>query len=164
MASVSDSLFLIAFVVGTGGLKGYYLAWTLQETDPLFKREPTQRYRYHVLTVACLLSCIPIGIVLYLNGWSQLMTAINDWWTLPIIGWIVVACCWFGLISPLVALLVVRHIYRNPCRFAKRIRSGGWITTDAIRSRLDVKPVYIVEKFVVSGRPHKRFVQSGEFV
>lgn len=161
--SLTDSLFMAAFLICTGGLKALYVAWVVDESDAMFRNQPTQRTRYFILSLSTLINFGSVIFILYTNGWSQFTAGIGDYWDVPPIGWLIGLAVWFGLFSPLLTLLTARHIYLYPSPMAKRVR-GGWIATRDTRAGLQQMPIYKVEKFrTAGGQLLKRYVPTGRF-
>jgi len=159
--SLTDSQFMAVFLIATGGLRAFYSAWFIKKSDPMFKMEPTQSMRYFTLFFGTMISFGTVAFIIQRNSWELFVDGISEWWSIPPIGWIAGACLWFGVISPLFAMLCALHIYRHPSDMAKRVR-GGWVATRDIRLHKRPLTVYKREELVAGGTLIKRFVPSGQ--
>jgi hypothetical protein len=143
-------MFFATFLIATGGSKAMLVGWAVQESDPMSRLQPSQRMRYFYLAIGGAICFGSVAYIIALYGWSMFVRGTEQWFGLPLIGWVVGVCVWFGLFSPLLIALTARHIYRHPAAMAKRVR-GGWVATRDVRKGTKPLPVYRVEK-IMGGR------------
>lgn len=126
--------FLVAFL-GATGLKAYDVAVSVRETVAISRLVMTQRKRYTYLVLGQLLLGSALFGALVRYGWSATWQSLHEWWSIPVIGWVVVIMNVIAMVSPLLTLVGAIYIYRRPAELAKRVwrKNGGYVFTKDVR-------------------------------
>jgi hypothetical protein len=139
-APLDGVLYLSTMVILAITLRGQWTMWFVRETLPVSKLVITQRRRYGWTLVGQLAAVAAVLWPLMQYGVDETFNALDAWWQVPPIGWIVVGVFWIGIGSPVLTLLTMISIYRHPAKAAKQVR-GGYVLTRHVRQRLARPPV-----------------------
>jgi len=157
---LTDLMFFATLLIATGGSKAMLLGWVAQESEPMSTYQPSQRQRYFFLGLSAVFCFGSVAYIIALYGWSMFVRGTAQWFGLPLIGWVVGACVWFGLFSPILIAFTALHIYRHPAAMAKRVR-GGWVATRDVRKGVKHPAIYRVDKIRFdTGHVTKRYMRT----
>lgn len=145
---ITDAMFIIALLAFTGAFKAIYAGWTVRETSPFFRLVATQRRRYTFLALGQSILAACAVWPLSLGSISDIVAGTEEWFALGVIGWIVGSGVVLVAVSPLISVLALISIYRNPAAMAyKRFRRDEYCTTQSRRvgEREFVRPITVVD-------------------
>lgn len=159
--TITDAMFIIAFLAFTGAFKATYAGWIVRETSPFSRLVATQRRRYTFLALGQSILTACAAWLLSLGSISDIIAGTKEWFALGVIGWIIGSGVVLVAVSPLISALALISIYRHPAAMAyKRFRRNEYCTTQSRRAgtRTYVRPITMIDPINPSAGTFRDFV------
>ena len=72
--------------------------------------------RYLIVVLGSLFVLAPAWRIIISGAWELAYGQLGDWWSIPVIGWIVVIGFWCSVFGPATIILALITVWRRPAR------------------------------------------------